>query len=524
MLARVENSSKVMDLRATFLKLAIAAEKLRVTLFEDCDDISNTALMKIVLDVREKVDEVTDDIVNAKEVKEQVKKLLSTDEAVVLAIANYNLGLINRKYPDREMFLLNDEEYFIRCKLLLKDNKAEPKVIITMMKTLEQLHEIWWHAEAAYQSNNNKYLNKILELYIEYVEQDTRKPIDLAVELGIEKSRCSNSDLTEIEVIFLRFFASSMDLYAQNKHSAFVVCLHRILQHQLPNMEIFDVKAAWEWISTLCEISIYFMKYERFAEAKNYIATAEYVLTNYHDRVLNGGEQWSDADRTYLLARFDFMRCVISRFWGIYGIELLTLSKKHLVSFAVTDNKIDLEPLLFAKKPMSPLLFTNIENSMKDAVRNMRTQVLHSRDAKEVILTINNNFLTATKTCFSATNNIIIYTNITIELSKAYKFLAFFEKENEKKIKWCARRIKILTDLFNKNSQICTNNFNVLGKISLHVALAKYSFLDTAFDNNVIRKIVNTKSYYLTDYITLITEIEKHLQNFEMFAQNIFNK
>ncbi|XP_025269632.1 protein KBP homolog [Camponotus floridanus] len=370
---------------------------------------------------------------------------VTLDNIIVLAIAYLNMGLI---YVDskEENELCAGKNYFMRCIELLKGKELDRKAILTSIEVYTKLQCI---LNKLQKPKTSELLYEAMELYLKYTEEENKypNPINIPSILGIEKEK-SNSRLLLADV-----YLTTVDyLVKRYKDSPknddkLVIYIHNLLNKEIPETMKFQNVGCYYWALASIDLTQYFLCNHRFTEARHHLAAADYIMEEFHKFI---NETISSEYYTLMLDKYQNAHANIARYWATYGNKLLCSSKEKLFQrneeSCKTDNSKS-ESLMSSEKNITDfLLFTDFKKDLRNITSTITdTYVSNINDAKTVFVNILK-WLNTAKLYFTIENNFVIYGQTLLEISKAYKYLAYFEHSKDNLIKLYKRQIDHLED------------------------------------------------------------------------------
>lgn len=209
----------------------------------------------------------------------------------------------------------------------------------------------------------------------------------------------------------------------------------------------------------------------------------------------------------------------VSRCWAKYGILLLSMSRDRLISMEngeekpVDSTKIqkDLKSDI-TQESLDSLKFDTIETDIELIANNVTDKyLLDFNDAKEVFLIVQK-WLDDAKLFYTLENQASDYVQIIQDMSQAYKYLVFFEENEDRQAKMHKRRIDLLEGVLKELSEkyyesTCQQIWIELGEIHseiLDIKLDRLKESDERPSPQILTKINNlTKSAikYFTKFL-----------------------
>lgn len=376
------------------------------------------------------------------------------DDIVALAAAHYNIGKIYASSSD-----INDINTaiitFSRCLELLKGKQLDPKAILTCLGALNELNLVCDKMQN--KKYTFKFLNTAMELYLKYtMDEDFPDPVHIATIANIKEEESNprmlldNFHYRTLQDLGIQYFAEPRD-----KHG-FVMYIHKILNIRLSEMLLGGIQfheRCLDWALTLFDLSKYFLANNRFVEARNHIATADYVIHRFYEDRLKPIDEESNSELLY--DSYEFVCSVSARTWGIYGVLLLRfwLEKFSLHKGETDPCELDISNLKITSEDESKMIiFFDLEKELESMTNQiMHTRILNLTEAKSLFVQTLRHLDTA-KEYYSADTDIESYAKIILDISDTYKYLAGFEQQRDKQIKLHKRRVECLENVCNKFS------------------------------------------------------------------------
>ncbi|XP_024872895.1 protein KBP homolog [Temnothorax curvispinosus] len=406
------------------------------------------------------------------------------DDVVVLAVAFYNWGLVyvNSK-EDYELHIAL--KFFETCLHLLRNKELDRKAILTSIGALNEINSIFVKLE------KNNYIfhtsKSPMELYLEYTKEDNYlDPIHIPIIVGIkEKESSPRIILEELHFKSLCDIANQYLIQPENKHDGFITYMYNLLKKHLSET-ISEGRQfredCFNWVSTLFDISRYFLLNNRFAEARNHLATADYVIQRFSEETLKTINQQNEVSRLrflYLSDSYDYVCGVSARSWGTYGVLLLRFWRERFLQSKDKNCDVDNSKLgIKSWEDSSLLIFSDVEKETECITNQItHTRVLNLADAKSVFTKILNH-LDAAKEYFTADTDIENYAKIMLDVSAAYKYLAGFEQGRDVQLKLHKRRVEFLEDVCKKFHTIIDTEFVTYKRVWCEVVIACSTVMD----------------------------------------------
>lgn len=152
----------------------------------------------------------------------------------------------------------------------------------------------------------------------------------------------------------------------------------------------------------------------------------------------------------------------VSRCWAKYGILLLNMSRDRLISSMengeeksiITDTKMQTDPKSnVSQEFLDTMKFDTIETDIELIANNVTDKyLLDFNDAKEVFLNVQK-WLDDAKIFYTLEDQASDHVQIIQDLSQAYKYLSFFEENEDRQAKMHKRRIDLLEGVLKELSE-----------------------------------------------------------------------
>ncbi|XP_015189110.1 PREDICTED: KIF1-binding protein homolog [Polistes dominula] len=373
---------------------------------------------------------------------------------ILLATAHLKTGLLNADTEE----LKTAEEQFMKCIDLLRGRELEPKSIVLVIAALNHLGIIW--SQWSQPEKAKTFLDRAKQIYKDYTDQpNPEEPIDLISSFDIVDTKEGLSFkqvLDKLNILTLYYLAQVYGAL-KNHHKSAVYC-HITLRMQLEQNEITNDLDYIEWALNAATLSQCFLTNEGFTQARHHLAAAYYILEKY-EQIMKDKE--SEMDSEVAAAeheRFKHRSADVARCWAKYGILLLSSSINRLVKKVESeetdsndtedssqlDSKGEKDSEKDTEKSYDDLKFDSLMDDIKPIVNQITdAYLLDFDDAKPVFLNVQK-WLDLAKTYYTLENHASDYVEIIRDLSSAYKYLSFFEENEDRQAKMHKRRIDIL--------------------------------------------------------------------------------
>lgn len=363
----------------------------------------------------------------------------------MLAVIWLNMGIIS---VDTEE-LAAGEEQLTNCVDLLLGRELGPEAILAILSALNQLGILW--AQRDKPQDSQRFLEKAERIYKDYsaLDKDSNPaPLLMAALFNLK----DDEDGTNAEDIIERLHTLTLYYLAQiygtlKDHLKSAVYCHMTLKRQLNHEDLDCI----DWALNAATLSQYFMEKGGFRQAKHHLAAASYILNKYEDELK--GLDVSDEAVAAKWESFRHRGADVARCWAKYGILLLSTSKERLMHHAEEEtgqlcseiSKMQLDAKSeVTEECIENLRFVKIEKEIKE-IENQLTDkyALDFNDARIIFLNAQT-WLEEAKKYYTLENHASDHVQIVQDMSQLYKFLSFFEEDENRQSKMHKRRIDAL--------------------------------------------------------------------------------
>lgn len=406
----------------------------------------------------------------------------------MLAVIWLNMGIIS---VDTEE-LAAGEEQLTNCVDLLADRELRPEAILATLSALNQLGILW--AQRDKPKISQKFLEKAEKVYKEFTALDKgtdSKPILMAALFNLNEEEDTDAEeiVERLHTLTLYYLAQIYGTLKDHLKSA-VYC-HMTLKRQLNHEDLDCI----DWALNAATLSQYFMEKGGFRQAKHHLAAASYILQKYEDELNNLG----DTEEEVVAAKWETFRhrsADIARCWAKYGILLLSTSKERLMHHADDEtsqmcseiSKMQLDATSeVTEECIESLRFTKIEKEI-ETISNQLTDkyALDFNDARIIFLNAQQ-WLDEAKKYYTLENHASDHVQVIQDVSQLFKFLSFFEEDEDRQSKMHKRRIDALEKIVDElNPQyyqtVCRQLWIELGEIYSDILDIKLERLQASND------------------------------------------
>lgn len=220
----------------------------------------------------------------------------------------------------------------------------------------------------------------------------------------------------------------------------------------------------------------------------------------------------------------------ISRCWAKYGILLLSMSRDRLIeknengdikSTPDTTN-IQADPKSdISQECLDNLKFNSIENDIAHIANNVTDKyLLDFNDAKAVFLNVQK-WLDDAKTFYTLENHASDYVQIIQDVSQVYKYLSFFEEDEDRQAKMHKRRIDLLETTIKELNEMyylnaCRQIWMELGETYseiLDIKLDRLKATDERPTPHMLSKINHLTKSCIDNFDKFLASVKKDAKN-----------
>lgn len=444
---------------------------------------------------------------------------------VMIAITHLNIGILQADVQDMEIA----KEYFMRCINLLEECKLTPEGILPAISANNQMG-IVYAQQGSYQKAR-KYLEQAESMYIKFIEYVRLDPVHMVAIMGIEEIEGDLSAKNILEKLHtLTLYYLAQVCRELDDKCNFALYCHRTLSKQLSQNKITQDLDHVEWALNAATISQYFIENDKFPQARHHLAAASCVLEKYAEIFkAKGTEEISDdMQKSAEYENYCHRSADIARCWAKYGIALLSTSKERLMKSAEQEDEtnnskhaeVSNEDCKASKATENPK-FVDLEPELEVFTSEITDKyLLDFDDAKPVFLNVRK-WLNKAKEYYSFENHASDYASIAQDISQAYKYLAFFEENEDRQAKMHKRRIDTLEEV----SQGLSPRFyrNICREIWLELAETYSKILEIKLDrlralndiptNQMIAKIERLARSSIKHYQLYVNSLEMRESN-----------
>ncbi|KYM97243.1 KIF1-binding protein like protein [Cyphomyrmex costatus] len=439
------------------------------------------------------------------EILEALTHCKETFCTVAAAITYLNIGILRADMEDTGFAT----ECYKKCIDLLEDSKLTPEGILPAISANNQLKDV------------------------------RLDPIHMVTIMGIEEiegNLCAKSILEKLHTLTL-YYLAQVCRGLDDKYSFLLYC-HRTLSKQWSQNKITQDLDYVDWAVNAAAISQHFIDQDKFPQARHHLAAASYILEKYSEILKTKGARETSEAIAAQYENYDHGSAHIARCWAKYGIALLGTSKERLMKKAEQDDQ-DLKPAKVASEvykyshteTMEDPRFVDLEPELESITNEITDMyLLDFNDARPVFLNVRK-WLDKAKEYYTFDCHASHYAWIVQDLSQAYKFLAFFEDDEDRQARMHKRRIDILEEVIEG---LCSRAYRIVCReIWIELAETYSEILDLKMDRlqasnekptaHVIAKIERLARNSIKHYQSYLNSLEmsKSQNGVESFSDDL---
>ncbi|KAJ8676390.1 hypothetical protein QAD02_012177 [Eretmocerus hayati] len=453
--------------------------------------------------------ELLNEIQNILETQVDNSKQENNEKTYVLAVVHLNKGIIA---VDTEELSVG-EENLMKCIDILGENKGKSHGIITTISALNQLGILWSRRDQPVKAKEFLELAEgIFKSFKSLNEDSDLCSLNQLFGLDIPEEPKPSIILEKLHTLTLYYLAQVYGNLNELLKSA-LYC-HMTLKRQL-EMKDYD---SIDWALNAATLSQFFMEKGGFCQARHHLAAATYILGKYEDR-LKETRSDNDNEKEILASKWETFKhrtADVSRCWAKYGMLLLMMSRDRLVAYNETGEKCSAEDTNIQADPnsnisqecLNNLKFESIEKDIEHISCSVTDKyVLDFNDAKQVFLNIQK-WLNDAKLFYNLETQASDYVQIIQDMSQSYKYLAFFEENEDRQAKMHKRRIDLLEAVVKELNEkyyqsVCQQIWFELGETYSEILDIKLDRLKATDENptpQILSKINNLTRSAITNF------------------------
>ncbi|PSN57546.1 KIF1-binding protein [Blattella germanica] len=389
----------------------------------------------------------------------------------MLGVVSLNLGLISIDTEE----LSTGEEQLTNCVDSLSDESLKPEVILILITALNQLGILW--SERGDPEKAKEHLERAEKLYEEY----TKDPNATSAISFQDLFRTSSPEVPQpdTENMLEKLYTLTLYYLAQiygtlNDHVKSASYCHTTLKRQLESKDFDPV----DWALNSATLSQYFTEKNAFSQARH-----------------------------HLRERFRHRTADVARCWAKYGLVLLSTSKERLMSEVNESDEPESRSSSNSNiQELGELWFTSLElSSYEDDITDK--YLLIYDDARKVFLHAQM-WLNKAKKYYTLDGHASDCVQIIQDISQLYKYLAFFEEDEERQSRMHKRRVDHLESVLKElNPQyyllVCRQLWYELGETYsdiLDIKLQRLQATDDRPTPHALRKVNHLAEQSIANY------------------------
>ncbi|EFN87152.1 Protein KBP-like protein, partial [Harpegnathos saltator] len=345
------------------------------------------------------------------------------------------------------------EFFLMRSMTLLKNKELDCKAILGAIETLNELSYIYIELENPMRSL--QYSKKAFEIYHTYTkgQDDFPAPVNIITVIDIK------TNLNPIYLLNKKYMGTLKSLFIlRNKIKPELIDMDQIatymcelLQKQLKYIPALIDNVSWA--TEAIKLAEYFLSRNRFNKCKMYLNIACIMIRAYFSLYFSVLIQtMSVGEQKLIYMNLKSTIFSILMYWVRYGLVLLYTSRERFIeakredNLCETNNSISKSATMSVKQLTESLMSPNIDckNKIEEIIYiDEDNYITNYNDAKRIFVRILEllNYLKADK---SISGEATVRVEIAQCVSRAYKYLAFYEFDKIKQMKLQKRRIEVL--------------------------------------------------------------------------------
>ncbi|XP_032685916.1 KIF-binding protein-like [Odontomachus brunneus] len=453
------------------------------------------------------------------------------NDVIILAesfVSVYHINIMQCEITEKYLYL--NEFLLTRSLILLKDKELDRKAIIIAMETFNELSHTYSQQKDLMKSL--QYLNKAMDLYNTYTKGQDDFPIPISILYVVDNEKYSNT-LNLLNKQYMCTLISLIMLSDKVKHELdlekIMMYIHKLLRKQSGSEVSTYRYSNIEWIIDAVKLAQYFLSHNRFSECKTYLSIACILMrscfTHYYSELI----VHLSCEKMGFVYMFykSTMSCILTC-WVQYGLILLYSSSKQMLKIKNRDNlsKVNNFRPKTAIKSVKDLTYTLISPVAEQISEEIiyiaeDNYITNYNDAKRIFVRILE-LLSYQKVDKLISDKIASRVEIAQYISRAYKYLAFYEHDKIKQLKLQKRRIETLEDCLKtleveKDRIYCIFVYFELAVINSTLLQMKIESLDEdkliAEELSEIDQLVKNSVKYFQLYIANYNNVQFALAN-----------
>ncbi|XP_011303822.1 KIF1-binding protein homolog [Fopius arisanus] len=386
------------------------------------------------------------------EMKSKLENLLNNsssprkDIRSSLAVVYLNIGIIN---IDNEE-LTDAEEHLVRCTEVLKSLELAPEGILPFLSTMNQLTIVWFlRSEFEKAKTFAERAESLYKRYKALVPPET--PVGMSEVFGIDNAdEPAPSDVLEKLHTLTLYYLAQIHRFFKDHQQAALYC-HMTLERQL----VFTDLNYIDWALNAATLSQYFTEYKQFPQARHHLAAATHILGIYQENLREADEKASESEeiRAAKWEQFRHRSADVARCWAKYGILLMSMSRDRLIDLNDRDDdekELEINLMKINDDLVQTMKFEKLEKEIEPIEEQITDKfLLDFNDARKVFLNVQK-WLEDAKKYYALETHASDYVHIVQDVSQSYKYLSFFEEDDDRQAKMHKRRIDVLEEVIKE--------------------------------------------------------------------------
>ena len=371
------------------------------------------------------------------------------NQTALFAVVCLNLGILYIETDE----LKTGEDFLMTCISNLSKTQITPEKVLPMISALNQLGILWSQRDQI--SIAKTFLERAERVYKDFkISHPNTEPISFSNLLDLKHmEKLTPSEILEKLHTLTLYYLAQVYGSLEDYFKSAIYC-HMTLNRQLESKDFESV----EWALNAATLSQFFLEKGAYKEARHYLASATYVLQEYEETLKSEVEISEEVAAK--IENFKHRSADISRCWAKYGILLLSSSKERLLLNSENENENENDNKLNSAdskegiyNSLDNLKFTSLEKKVETIANEITDKyLLDFNDAKLVFFKVQEWIKDAQK-YYSLENHASDYVQLVQDMSQAYKYLVFFEQNEDRQAKMHKRRIDILEAVLKQISE-----------------------------------------------------------------------
>ncbi|XP_012231111.2 KIF-binding protein-like [Linepithema humile] len=396
----------------------------------------------------------------------------------------------------------NAKKFFLACLGVLEGKELDSKAILIVMKAYNKISFILFEQQKL--EENKDFLFCALNTYVKYTKNEYSTPIDIAITLGIGEDAKELDTKMVLDEFYLEILQTLLidnifnpdNMYDMDE---FVNCMHNLLNNLIKEESIHQYYK--DWAMTAADLSLYFIHHNRFTEARHYIAAAYCMLKKANVETLTKMTETTISNRdsnflsNTLCTEYPYEYAKIAKLCGQYGIQLFHASKEKLLpskenQSCQVDNLECSNSTKSEEKLAQCLIFTDLEEELKDEISFIQISDKYLSNLSDITIVFQKlvNWFEIAMEFFTMEKHVIIYGEIFLYISLAFKYFADFVQDKDRQMRIYKKQIEILLDIVKKLPRETSLN-NIKRLMWLELGISHSALLDILGDGTTISDV-----------------------------------